>query len=128
MSARLHPGVYVEEVPSSSRAVEGASTSTAILIGEAERGPLTPQRISSFEAFERLFGASVLPSGERALLPLAVEAFFANGGNDLYVLRLAGSGLVPATGSHASNLLASAASVGSWGNDPSKRLPVAWAS
>ncbi len=119
MSARLHPGVYVEEVPTSSRSVEGVSTSTAIVVGEAERGPLTPQRISSYEVFERLFGGSVLPSGERALLPLSVAAFFANGGTDLYVLRLAatgGLGLLAAKGSHNNTELLSAASGGAWGN------------
>ena len=42
MPALLHPGVYVQEVPSKVRAIEGAQTSTTIFVGETERGPIGP--------------------------------------------------------------------------------------
>ena len=40
MAEYLSPGVFVEEVPSGLKAVEGVSTSTAALVGRARRGPV----------------------------------------------------------------------------------------
>ncbi len=40
MPTYLTPGVYVEEVSSGSRPIEGVATSVAAFIGVAERGPL----------------------------------------------------------------------------------------
>jgi phage tail sheath protein FI len=34
---RLHPGVYIQEVPSGVRPIEGVSTSTAAFVGTTER-------------------------------------------------------------------------------------------
>ena len=45
MSSLLHPGVYVREVSSGVRVVEGVPTSTTIFVGETERGPLQPTKI-----------------------------------------------------------------------------------
>lgn len=91
MPARLHPGVYVEEVPSGARAIEAAGTSTAILVGDTERGPLSPTRIKGVADFERTFGGykrhDGSPGGRRATLRYAADAFFRNGGTSAYVLR-----------------------------------------
>jgi len=38
MAEYLAPGVYVEEVPSGVRVIEGASTSVTAFVGVAERG------------------------------------------------------------------------------------------
>jgi hypothetical protein len=35
----LHPGVYIQEVPSGVRPMDGVSTSTAAFIGKAQIGP-----------------------------------------------------------------------------------------
>ena len=40
MPEYLAPGVYVEEVPSGSKPIEGASTSTAAMVGMTQRGPV----------------------------------------------------------------------------------------
>jgi phage tail sheath protein FI len=41
----LSPGVYVEEVPASSRPIEGVGTAIAAFVGFAAEGPLsTPER------------------------------------------------------------------------------------
>ncbi len=56
MTALLHPGVYVSEVPSGARSIEGAPTSTTIFVGETERGPIGPTKIASRSDYERLFG------------------------------------------------------------------------
>ena len=36
-----YPGVYIEEIPSSVRAITGVSTSITAFIGRALRGPVT---------------------------------------------------------------------------------------
>ena len=47
----LSPGVYVEEVATGPRPIEGVSTSTAGFVGVTERGPL--QRAMAFAHEER---------------------------------------------------------------------------
>ncbi|MDB4927865.1 MAG: hypothetical protein JWM10_349 [Myxococcaceae bacterium] len=95
MPAHLHPGVYVEEVPSGARAIESVGTSTAIFVGETERGPLDPTSIKSVNDYERIFGGyqrhtAVVGLPQRLTLRDSVEAFFQNGGTSAYVLRAAG--------------------------------------
>ena len=49
------PGVYVEEVPSRNKPIEGVSTSTAAFVGLAPGGPLNrPVQISNWSQFERI--------------------------------------------------------------------------
>jgi phage tail sheath protein FI len=56
---RLHPGVYVEEVPGGARPIEGVSTSTAAFLGKAERGPLDRALlVTSFIEFQTNYGGS----------------------------------------------------------------------
>src|SRR5215218_7715537 len=95
MTALLHPGVYVSEVPSGARSIEGAPTSTAIFVGETERGPLGPVKIRSRLEYERLFGGYVRVRTEespdldptRVLMAYAIDGFYFNGGSTAYVLR-----------------------------------------
>ena len=35
----LHPGVYIEEIPSGVRTITGVATSIALFVGWAPRGP-----------------------------------------------------------------------------------------
>lgn len=87
MAERLHPGVYVEEVSSGVRPIEGVSTSTAAFIGEAVRGiPDTPHYLTSFADYTRLLGGYA--EGDRGLMAHAVEAFFKNGGVRAYAVRV----------------------------------------
>ena len=54
-----YPGVYIEEVPSGSRAIAGVPTSVAAFVGYTARGPVNePAQIFSFADFERSFGGS----------------------------------------------------------------------
>ncbi|WP_223645125.1 phage tail sheath subtilisin-like domain-containing protein [Corallococcus sp. EGB] len=123
MPARLHPGVYVEEVSSGARAIEAAGTSTAIFVGDTERGPLTPTRIKGVADFERQFGgfkrhAGAAPAASSVVLRYAVDAFFRNGGTSAYVLRaLTNTTATPAkTGARAS-LGVVASSPGAWSDN-----------
>ncbi len=48
--AYLHPGVYVEEIPSGSKPIEGVATSVAAFVGKATKGPVgEAELIQSFE-------------------------------------------------------------------------------
>ncbi|APR75703.1 Phage tail sheath protein FI [Minicystis rosea] len=87
MAERLHPGVYVEEVSSGVRPIEGVSTSTAAFIGETARGiPDMPHYLTSFDEFTRLLGGYA--EGDKGLMAHAVESFFANGGQRAYAVRV----------------------------------------
>ena len=83
MSEYQSPGVYVEEVQSGSKSVEGVSTSTAGFLGQTERGPVEPRLVTNYSDFERLYGASPKPSN----LDAAVDGFFKNGGSRCFIGR-----------------------------------------
>ena len=78
------PGVFVEEVESGTKSVEGVSTSTAGFLGQTERGPVEPRLVTSFAQFERLYGQSPKTSD----LDVAVDGFFKNGGSRCYIGRV----------------------------------------
>lgn len=40
MPTYLHPGVYIEEIPSGARPIEAVSTSTPLFISAADAGPV----------------------------------------------------------------------------------------
>ncbi len=87
MPSYLSPGVYVEEVESGSRPIEGVGTAVAAFIGFARKGPLhEPTPISNWTQFKSVFG----DFAEGAYLPGAVYGYFANGGGICYVVRIGG--------------------------------------
>ncbi|NYI03888.1 phage tail sheath family protein [Allostreptomyces psammosilenae] len=85
MPSYLSPGVYVEEVESGSRPIEGVGTSVAAFVGFAEKGPLNePTLVTNWSQFVSTFGDFV----EGTYLASAVYGFFANGGGIAYVVRI----------------------------------------
>jgi phage tail sheath protein FI len=88
------PGVYINEVPSGSRPIEGVATSVAAFIGLAPGGPVnTPKKVTSWIEFARTFGDETPGSTDGpymrgAYLAHAVNGFFANGGTICYVVRV----------------------------------------
>jgi phage tail sheath protein FI len=119
--ALLHPGVYIEEVPSGVRTISGVATSVAAFVGYTAQGPVNKAvQIFSFADFERQFGGLHLDSP----LSYAVSHFFMNGGGTAWIVRVA-AGATKASVEIASNavtatptvLLATAVSEGAWGND-----------
>jgi len=89
-----YPGVYIQELPSGVRTITGVATSIAAFIGWAPKGPTDrAQLVLSFADFSRQFGGL----DTRSYLGYAVYHFFANGGQQAYVVRLAGAGNAPAT-------------------------------
>ena len=135
MPEYLHPGVYVQEVPSGARPIEGVSTSTSAFIGVADKGAMPgsllstgraaqPLLVTSFTEYTRQFGGFRRDS----FLTYAARSFFDNGGRRLYVVRVAngaraavfpssppGPALSPPNA--AAGLALSAANEGEWGND-----------
>src|SRR5512140_153366 len=120
MPALLHPGVYVQEIPSGVRAIEGVPTSTTIFVGETEFGPLGPTKIKGVADYERAFGgylrkASGGADPVRLTMRYAIDGFFANGGSTAYVLRAIPANPVTSRRTFGDNSL-EAASPGAWSN------------
>jgi uncharacterized protein len=93
MPTYLTPGVYVEEVPSTSKPIEGVGTSIAAFVGLAPGGPVnTPIRISNWTQFAKIFGDPAEPDNgpfmEGAYLAHSVYGFFQNGGTLCWVVRV----------------------------------------
>ena len=96
MVEHLHPGVYVQELPSAVQPIQGVSTSTAAFIGRADKGPIPgtilpngrmapPVMVTSFTDYQRQFGGF----RQDSFLTYAVQSFFQNGGQRLYIVRIA---------------------------------------
>jgi len=97
MPTYLHPGVYIEEIPSGAKTIEGVGTSTAAFIGYTTKGPLdTPLLLLNFDDYRRRYGGiRDLGAGDLGdAMGFSVSAFFQNGGTKAYVVRLA-RGTVP---------------------------------
>src|SRR3954451_2796884 len=93
MPTYLTPGVYVEEVPSANKPIEGVSTSVAAFIGLTPGGPVNaPMRISNWTQFAKLFGDPSNPDNgpfmDGAYLAHSVYGFFQNGGSNCWVVRV----------------------------------------
>ncbi|QLJ01736.1 phage tail sheath family protein [Streptomyces sp. NEAU-sy36] len=89
MPTYLTPGVYVEEVQSGARPIEGVGTAVAAFVGFAQTGPFhEPTLVTNWDQYTQLFGGFA----EGAYLPHAVYGYFANGGGAAYVVRVGGSG------------------------------------
>ncbi|MCA1702728.1 MAG: phage tail sheath subtilisin-like domain-containing protein [Actinobacteria bacterium] len=89
MPTYLSPGVYVEEVDSGSRPIEGVGTAVAAFAGFAEAGPFnTPTLVSNWSQFTSTFGAFI----EGAYLAHSVYGYFSNGGGAAYIVRVGQDG------------------------------------
>ncbi|KAA2258081.1 phage tail sheath family protein [Solihabitans fulvus] len=88
MPSYLSPGVYVEEVQSGARPIEGVGTAVAAFVGFAGQGPFhQPTLVTSWDQYVRAFGGFY----EDGYLAHAVYGYFANGGGSAYVVRVGGS-------------------------------------
>src|SRR5215471_3998823 len=81
-----YPGVYIQELPSGTRAITGVATSVTAFVGRAWRGPIdAPTAIASYADFQRQFGGLWRAS----TLGYAVQQFFTNGGGQAVIVRVA---------------------------------------
>jgi phage tail sheath protein FI len=76
------PGVYVQELPSGFRRIEGVSTSTAAILGPVDGDPPPTLVTSPWEA-RALVG---VPTPNGPYLPWAAQAFLLNGGHRLVII------------------------------------------
>lgn len=121
------PAVYVEEIPSGNKPIQGVGTSTCGFVGHAVKGPVGEAvPITSFAQYQTRFGGY----SDDGFLAFAVKSFFDEGGTSCYVVRTChyDAGLQPTavpsttTFGAASNdavdaLRVDAASPGTWGDD-----------
>ncbi len=95
MPEYLSPGVYMEEIDSSPKPIEGVSTSTAAFIGFTEKAVKKnngttetllgkAELITNLNQYTEHFGGFA----EGAYLPYAVHGFFHNGGQRCYVISV----------------------------------------
>jgi phage tail sheath protein FI len=113
MPEYLSPGVYVEEVDTGNKPIEGVATSTVGFLGVAERGPLAATLVTSFSEYSRLFGKYVA----NQYLARGVEGFFQNGGKRCFIARVASTGATPATAAVGTNFSITALGPGTWANN-----------
>ncbi|MEX0268933.1 phage tail sheath family protein [Leptolyngbyaceae cyanobacterium UHCC 1019] len=94
MPEYLAPGVYVEETSFRSKSIEGVGTSTTAFVGLTLKGPagITPDLLTSFSDFERVYGGLNDINGKPNYIAHSVRAYFDNGGSRLYVSRVLASG------------------------------------
>ncbi len=91
------PGVYIEELSGSPQPIAGVSTSTTAFAGPTLIGPTdpTPVLLTSLSDFESLYGDNSDLTFTDAPAPIhnfmfsAARAFFENGGERLYIARVA---------------------------------------
>lgn len=86
MPTYSYPGVYIEEKPGGPGPIRGVSPSAMGLIGWTDKGPVNyPVLNTSFPEFSDNFGGFTA----NGLAPTMAYAFFANGGGELYMVRVA---------------------------------------
>lgn len=125
MPEYLYPGVYVEEIDTGNKPIEGVSTSTAGFLGIAERGSITPTLLTSFGDYQRAYGGYIKAAdGSDRYLAYGVEGFFQNGGLRCFVQRVvhvdtqnAANSAKTAWTSPGGVMRISAIGPGSWGNE-----------
>ena len=113
-----YPGVYIEELPSTVHTITGVPTSITAFVGRAWKGPVDePVQVNSYADFERGFGGLWRLSS----VGHAVQQFFANGGSQALVVRVAtrsgGSAAAVATIDLGGGNTLRAANVGTWGRN-----------
>jgi phage tail sheath protein FI len=106
----LYPGVYVTEIPSGIRPITGVATSITAFLGRALKGPVNqPVVVNGPTDYQRTFGGP----WPHSTVSFAVRDFFANGGGQALVVRLATSDATASTIA-VSGLQLAAASPGAW--------------
>src|SRR5687768_883329 len=126
MAEYLSPGVFVEEVSSGNKPIEGVGTSTGAFVGRALKGPVNQATlITNPSQFLDTFGGF----HQAYHLAYAVRHFFTEGGTRCYVVRVFSPNTVNAEDEPAdvartvlnaagvAALRVLATSAGAWGND-----------
>ena len=119
-----YPGVQTVEKAFQPGAVPGGAVSSlGAFIGRSHQGPTTVTIVHSWAEFARYYGSNYTD------LHNAVNDFYTNGGNAAAIVRIAGSGALPAAlkvyddtvigppGAATALFTATASNPGAWGNE-----------
>lgn len=116
----MRPGVTVQIIDTAPPRGAPTSTAVAFMVGLSEQGPLGPDLVTSLADFRRRYGARVT----YGMLYDAVEAYYREGGSDVYLSRVVGPAAVASSlvlndnaGTPVPSLKVSAMSPGVWGNN-----------
>lgn len=94
MAEYLSPEVYIEEIPSGAKPIQGVGTSTGAFVGHTEKGPFGQAvPIVNFAQFVKVFGSFA----DGMHLPFGVKGFFEEGGTSCYVVRACHYAVPPAS-------------------------------
>jgi len=93
MPEYLSPGVYIQEVDSGPRPIEGVGTACAAFVGFAANGPAnTAVLVTSWNEYVSTFGkeekGKLNPHRDDAFLSHSVYGYFLNGGGRCYVTNI----------------------------------------
>jgi len=119
-----YPGVYIEELPSGVNTITGVATSIAAFVGWAPEGPTdSATLVQSWSDYQTQFGGLTQYNSAPNYLGYAVNQFFANGGQQAYIIRLVGPDAATAVASvpaeaTAFTVTVNPASVGTLISDP----------
>jgi phage tail sheath protein FI len=110
-----YPGVYIEELQSAVHTITGVATSIAAFIGWAPQGPADrASLVESWADYQTQFGGL----DSRSYLGYSVNHFFANGGQQAYIVRLVGTDAATASnGTVGGTLALFARNPGAWGKN-----------
>ena len=79
MPTYLHPGVYIEEIPSGVKPIEGVSTSVTAFVGSANRGPAGEATlIGKLDDYVSEYGNIALPAYETLSKMLTPEQMWSS--------------------------------------------------
>lgn len=119
MAEYLRPDVYVEELNTGEKPIQGVSTSVGAMIGVTPRGKVNqPILVTSWSDFIRNFAQGLdTPFLRGSDLPNAVYGFFQNGGSACYIVRPKATDMAKATAiSSDESCTIKALDEGAWAN------------
>jgi phage tail sheath protein FI len=101
MPTYLTPGVYVEEVSSGNKPIEGVATAVAAFVGLLPGGPINkPMRISNWTQFSNIYTDPEHPENgpfmEGSYTAHSVYGYFQNGGSIAWIIRVGSERGTPA--------------------------------
>lgn len=116
MATYLRPDVYVEQQKSGVQSIPTTAALVGAMIGPTRSGKMnTPTLVTSFKEFVENFANGLdTPYMENSYLPYEVYGFFANGGRQLYIDRIAHS--TASVAANSTSIILQANNPGTWGN------------
>lgn len=101
MAQFSYPGVYREEILTQRRVVQDVSTANFALTGFFKKGPVNePVLVTDFVELARIFGDFTAKS----IAPTIAAAYYANGGQNCYVVRTVGAGALKSASQLSDNV------------------------